>query len=196
MKRKSTILFILLALLFVVTTGFESNNVELSGKSKGLTINSFNSFLGLTYGQKVRDVKKIMDSPSGGKFTEDESSYMHYYKNTKRVPVTVYTNAKSKKIETVFMEILGLEKNFEQDVKKAKQDFLLNGKHANLFGMQAKDLLKLFGVAYEDTIEDSSVEEDVRTLLYYSEDDKIALTLKFYPSQGNILSSIMVDWFY
>lgn len=196
MKRKTITLLVMLVIVFLTSTAFESKNAISLNKAKDLTINDFNSFLGLKYGDKVTDVKKVMGDPSGGELVEDESSFMHYYKNTKRVPVTVYTNSKSKKVETVFMEILGLEETFEQDVKKAKQDFLIQNSHAKLYGKRAKEVLNIFGVAYDDTIEDSSVEEDVRTLLYYSDDDKIALTLKFYPSQGNVLSSIMVDWFY
>ncbi len=48
----------------------------------------------------------------------------------------------------------------------------------------------------KDNIIDDSVEDDVRDLIYYSDNNKIALTFKFYQSQDNRMSSLTVDWFH
>lgn len=111
------------------------------------------------------------------------------------MPIKVYVNAESGGIETVFMEILGLDKNFEIDVKKAKSDYPLNACHAQLYGKQPKEIIDIFGQASVDNLKKDNVEADVRVLRYFSDDKKIALTLNFYPSQNYKMSSIVVGWF-
>ena len=137
-----------------------------------------------------------MGKSSGGEYTEDKGRFKYYWKNTKRVPVTIYCNAETGDVETLFMEILGLDDAFDQDIKKAEEDFNLDECHLDLFGKQPKEIVRILGQADKDNIVDDSVEDDVRDLVYYSEDARIAVTFKFYHSQDNRMSSLSVDWFH
>jgi len=174
----------------------DNESTKTTDKCDDITINDFDSFIGVNYDTPESKLKDILGTSSGGEYTADKASFKYYYKETKRVPVTVYVNAKTGDIETIFMEILGLQENFDQDVIKAKQDFNLDECQAKLFGKKPKDVISMWGAASKDNVEDNEVEEGVRTLIYYSGDNKIALTMKFYPSQENKMSSLMVDWFH
>jgi hypothetical protein len=172
------------------------NSLEetVSPRCKDISIEDFDKFLGIKNTNKEKDLTEIMGKSSGGEYTAEKDRFKYYYKETKRVPVTIYVNAESGAIETIFMEILGLNENFDQDVMKADEDFNIDECQLSLFGQTPKEILALFGQADKDNIGDNSVEEDVRTLVYYSEDESIAITLKFYKSQDNMMSSLMVDW--
>ena len=161
-----------------------------------LTLDDFDSFLGLDFNTAETEIVDAMGSPSDRDFTEDKTRLKYFYKDTKRVPVTVYVNAESGEIETIFMEILGLDDAFFQDVMKAEEDFNIDACHLDLFGMQPKEVTSIFGQADKDNIEEDSVEEGVRHLVYYTDDDKIAISFKFYHSQNNMMSSLTVDWFH
>ncbi|MGV6861278.1 MAG: hypothetical protein ACWA41_05875 [Putridiphycobacter sp.] len=172
------------------------NEGTTSADCDAFTIADFDTYLGLSYGDKEEKVREVLGKETESKYTEDRSRFMYFYKDTKRVPVTIYVNAKSGEVETVFMEILGLNQNFEQDVLKAEEDFGVEACIIELFGKKPKEILTMFGQAGSDNMKESANEQGVRTLNYYSEDGGIMVTFKFYPSQENKLSSIEVNWFY
>ncbi len=159
-----------------------------------ISINDFKTFL--TIGETTPEVelKKILGASTGGHYSDDKSTFIYAYERIKRVPIKVYVNAKSGKIKTVFMEILGLKENFDVDVKKAKINYPIDECHAFLYGKQPKEIIELFGQANKDNLKVDNVEENVKVLQYYAEDEKTAITLNFYPSQEYRLSSIVVDW--
>jgi len=161
-----------------------------------INIDDFKTFLGISYGGEELSIEKIIGIATGGEYAKDSSSFKYYFKNTKRVPVTVHVNSYNSNIETIFIEILGLEDSFDGDVKKAKEDFILTNCQYELFGKQPKEITQIFGQASIDNIKDSSVETDVRRLVYYNEAETVSVTFKFYPSQDNKLSSIEVNWYY
>lgn len=167
-----------------------------SNRCDEVSIDDFDNFLGIKFNTVETDLKNVMGESSGGEYTNDKSAFMYYFKDTKRVPVTVYVDAETGDVETIFMEILGLNENFDQDIQKAEEDFNIKECHLDLFGKQPKEIISIFGQADKDNIEEDSVEEGVRHLVYYSSDDKIALSFKFYHSQDNQMSSLMVDWFH
>ena len=162
---------------------------------ENIGISDFETFLTITPATAEKELKKILGKSTGGSYSDDKSTFIYEFEGTKRVPVKVYVNAESGVIETVFMEILGLNGNFDRDVKKAKADFPISKCHLLLFGKQPKELIELFGQAYEDNFKKDNVEADVRVLRYFTDDEKTAVTLNFYPSQNYRLSSIVVDWF-
>src|SRR5690606_36150743 len=76
------------------------------------------------------------------------------------------------------------------------KDYKIEACHASIYGKKPEEIIAMWGKTDYDYTKSNEVEDDVRRMIYYSSDKKIALTLKFYPSQGYILSSIMIDWFY
>ncbi|MFK8038685.1 MAG: hypothetical protein AB8B74_10380 [Crocinitomicaceae bacterium] len=192
-----------LILLLVLASFVSCNNqsaendrlVATGNTCESLAIEDFRSFLTIQKTTPEADLKTILGKSTGGSYSEDKTTFIYKFEGTKRVPIKVYVNAKSGAIETVFMEILGLKKNFDIDVKKAKSDYPIDDCHSSLFGQQPKEIISLFGQASVDNLKKDNVEADVRVLRYFTKDKQIALTLNFYPSQDNKMSSIVVDWF-
>lgn len=160
-----------------------------------MTIENFDRFLSISKNTPEVELKDKLGKSTGGEYTADKKTFIYEFKGTLRVPVFVYVNAESGKIETVFMEILGLKNNFEIDVKKADSDYPIEYCHLDLFGKQPKELLAIFGKPVNDTMKEDNVEADVRTIFYESRDGKIRVTFNFYPSQDYKLSAIKVNWF-
>ena len=169
--------------------------IAIANTCEQLSLEDFKSFLTITSATAEADIKNILGKSTGGTYSDDKSVFIYAFEGTKRVPIKVYVNSESGNIETVFMEILGLKKNFDIDVKKAKADYPLDDCHASLYGKQPKEIIEIFGQAAKDNYKEDNVEADVRVLRYYTEDEKIAVTFNFYPSQDYRMSSIVVDWF-
>lgn len=167
-----------------------------ANRCEDIKVEDFDSFLGVDFDTPELELKNIMGKSTGGEYTDSKSQFMYYWKDTKRVPVTIYVNAETGEVETLFMEILGLGENFEQDVIKAGEDFDIKECHLDLFGKQPKEIISIFGEADKDEIDNDSVEDGVRHLVYYSKDESIAISMKFYKSQDNKMSSLVVDWFH
>ena len=176
--------------------GGNNNNDVASNRCEDITVEDFDTFLGVDFDTPELELKNIMGKSTGGEYTDSKSQFMYYWKNTKRVPVTIYVNAETGAVETLFIEILGLGENFDQDVIKAGEDFNIKECHLELFGKQPKEIISIFGKADKDEIDNDSVEDGVRHLVYYSKDESIAISFKFYKSQDNRMSSLVVDWFH
>ncbi len=159
-------------------------------------ITDFNHFLGLSYGDTEDKIEKVLGKPTDVKTSSNGAQTIYSYKNTLRVPVSISINTDSKKVETLVIEILGLDANFDQDVLKAKEDFNVEPCILDLLGKKPKEILEILGQANTDKIKESANETGVRSLLYLSEDTFTMVSLNFYPSQDNKLSSITVNWFY
>jgi len=193
---KQVIFIFPLLFLFACNQGSNRTDRELAlaNTCEEIIVDDFSSFITIKPTTAEAELKKILGKSTGGKYSDDRATFIYAYEGTKRVPIKVYVNAKSGIIETVFMEILGLKKNFDIDVKKAKSDYPINECHASLYGKQPKETIELFGQAAEDNFKEDNVEAYVRVLRYYTKDKKIAVTFNFYPSQEYRLSSIVVDW--
>lgn len=168
----------------------EQNNNEC----ESIKIESFKNFLELDASVKENDLVSILGKFSGGNYSDDKSVFIYNYNNTKNIPLSVFFNAESKTIETVRIEMLCFADKFEQEKKKLAEDFTIDFCQLNLFGKKPKQITELFGAGDRDKVDDSSIEKDVRTLIYYTEDNKTSVTFKFYLSQENKLSSIEVNY--
>lgn len=178
-----------------------SDREELTKEKKELrcdhiNVEDFRHFLGLKYGTNESELKGILGKASSGEYNDSETAFKYKYTNTKRVPLIVYVNSETGDVETIFIEVLGLGVNFEQDVKKADEDFEIDPCHLSLFGQSPKEILSIFGQADSDKVNDTKTEENVRQLIYYNDRNDISVTFKFYKSQDNVLSSIAVDYYY
>lgn len=192
-------IFLFFLLVIIVSCNNESSEndrlIALKRSCKSITIDDFKSFLSIGQSTPEAQIKEILGKSTGGSYSDNKATFIYNFEGTKRVPIKVYVNAESGRIETVFLEILGLGKNFEIDVEQAKSDYPINECHSQLYGKQPKGIIEIFGQASIDNLKKDNVENDVRVLRYFSEDKKIALTLNFYPSQSYKMSSIVVDWF-
>lgn len=197
MKKIKFGFIIVMALAMTACKSGDSDSDEgASNRCDDIRIEDFDSFLGVDFDTPELELKNIMGKSTGGEYTDNKSQFMYYWKGTKRVPVTIYVDAEKGDVQTLFMEILGLDENFDQDIVKAGEDFDIKECHLELFGKQPKEIISIFGKADKDDIDNDSVEDGVRHLVYYSKDESIAVSFKFYKSQDNKMSSLVVDWFH
>ncbi|MFT4603157.1 MAG: hypothetical protein ACI857_003344 [Arenicella sp.] len=180
--------------------GEDSNNIlsditesldDGDGCSK-VSVDNWDSFIGIPYGTNELDLEKKIGDFTGGEYAPDSSSFIYYFKRVERAPITVWVNGKTGKVETIFMEVLGFEEFFDQDLKDVQEEFDIDDCDMKFMGIEADELIKVMGKPSKD----ESTEEGVRSIFYDSEGLKIAVNFKFYESQGGRCSSISLNWFY
>lgn len=155
-------------------------------------VNAFDNFLGITYGMTELELESKLGKFTGGAYTADSTAFIYYFKRLENAPVTVWVNAKSGKVETIFMEILGYEQYFQEDLNEAITEFKISECDSRFFGMKYEELVEDMGKpSAEETIEGG-----VKSVSYDSKDYKYSVNFKFYPEQENMCSSVSVNWFY
>lgn len=184
MKRFRFIVLALLGLAFIAC----SSKQECPNSD----IEKFDNFLGVEYGTNELKLEALLGKFTGGEYTPDSSAFIYYFKRVENAPLTVWVNSKSGKVETIFMEILGYEEVFQDDLDAAIKEFHISDCDSRFFGMKYEELVETMGKPNsEETLED-----DVKSLTYDSKNYKYNVNFKLYPSQGDMCSSISVNWFY
>lgn len=152
----------------------------------------FDNFLGIEYGTNELKLEKILGEFTGGEYTADSLAFMYYFKALENAPITVWVNAKSQKVETVFMEVLSYEAYFKQDLEAAIEKYHIQPCDSRFFGMKYAEITKIMGKPAADEL----LEGNVKSISYDSKNYKYSVNFKFYPEQENMCSSISVNWFY
>lgn len=155
-------------------------------------VEGWDEFVNIPYKGNELKLEDYLGNFTGGEYASDSSAFVYYFKRVQRAPISVWVNALTGDVETVFVEILGYEDYFEEDVENLQKEFDLDDCEVKYFGMQASDLIAIFGKADKDEQSD----DGVRSLTYNSEDYKIVLNFKCYDSQGGKCSAISLNWFY
>jgi len=188
---------IVVTLILFVAFGISScdSNKKSVQTCNVVDIESFSSFLGLTIETPELEIKRILGQSTEKEYSEDRLTFIYEFDKIETIPVTVYVDAESGRIKTIFIELLGLGSNYSNDLRKVKSKFPLSTCHAYLFGMSPNQVMGTLGSPDYDEVIDDNVETDVRSLVYLTEDGSTDVTLYFYPSQQNRLGSINVDWY-
>ncbi len=152
----------------------------------------FNRFLGIDYGTEEHLLESKLGKFTGGAFTSDSSSFIYSFNRVNRVPISVWVNAKTGKINTIFMEVISLGENFDADLEAAVQEFSIDPCDVVWFGMSAKDIKGKLGAPAEEAVS----AEGVTLLSYDSDDFLITVAFKIYEQQENKCSSISINWFH
>jgi len=173
------------------TTNPEMTQEEESGCTKK-SADDFDNFLGIDYGTNELKLEKILGKFTGGEYTPDSLAFMYYFKSLENAPITVWVNAKSQKVETIFMEVLSYKQYFKDDLEAAIERYSIEECDSRFFGKTESEITKIMGKADADDL----LEGGVKSLSYDSENLKYSVNFKFYPEQENICSSISVNWFY
>jgi hypothetical protein len=204
MKRLNAVTIMLLAVVFVACGNSNETEaqeqldelleelVEDTDGCKKNKVDGWDEFMNIPYKGNELDLEKYLGKFTGGEYATDSSAFIYYFKRVQRAPVSVWVNAKTGDVETVFVEILGYEEYFDGDVADLQKEFGVDDCDVKYFGMQPSELIAVFGKADKDEKQD----DGVRSLSYNSSDYKIALNFKFYESQGGVCSSISLNWFY
>lgn len=157
-----------------------------------LGADDFDNFLGITYGMNELLLESKLGAFTGGEYSADSLSFIYFFKKIKGAPITVWVDAETQQVITIFMEILGYEELFQSDLDAAIKEYNISWCDYRFFGIRYPDLKELFGEpAKEDLMKDG-----VRSVDYDSKDYKYSVNFKFYPDQDNMCSSVSVNWFY
>lgn len=192
--------------LFVLTSFFGCTSTnqpdkvnEPSDSTESIDTNSvdkvsenFSNFLGFNYGDTEDMLTARLGNFTYGNYSADSSSFIYYFKNLDRVPIEVWVNSDTKIITTIFMEILSLNELFAEDLETAKTTYKISEKNASWFGLTADEIKEKMGKPSEEAMSN----QDVHLLTYDSPDFLKAVSFKIYKTQGNICSSVSVNWFY
>lgn len=193
MKKIKFLSLAFIVVLLACGANTESDKeTEKEDKCPNSDIDNFDSFLGIKYGTNELKLKGILGEFTGGEYTVDSSAFIYYFKRVENAPISIWVNGTSGNVETIFMEILGYEDVFEQDLADAVKEFKIDECDSRFFGMKYDELVKTMG---KPTTEET-LEEGVKSLTYDSKDFKTAVNFKIYPSQANMCSSVSVNWFY
>ncbi|NOQ75065.1 MAG: hypothetical protein GQ574_23835 [Crocinitomix sp.] len=155
-------------------------------------LTDFDQFLGLEYGDEEILLESKLGEFTGGYYTVDSATFIYTYDRVSRVPISVWVNPKTSKINTVFMEVISLGKNFDADLAKAVQEFSINPCDAMWFGLSAEEIKAKLGEPDEEAVSS----EGITLLTYDSEDYLITVAFKIYAAQDNRCSSVSINWFY
>ncbi|MEX1003424.1 MAG: hypothetical protein WDZ35_15000 [Crocinitomicaceae bacterium] len=158
-------------------------------------IEEWDTFLGIPYGANELEIDNYLGKFSAGEYTEDSTAFVYYYRKVNRAPISVWVNAKTGKVETVFIEVLGLKDYFEEDVAAVKEEYEISDCDSKWFGKEPEEVIELLGKPAKDEITKDQSGKDVRSIFYETEDYRINVNFNFYQSQGGACSSIAVYWF-
>ncbi len=165
---------------------------QIDSNSVDKVSENFSQFLGFNYGDMEDLLTARLGNFTSGNYSADSSSFIYYFKKLERVPIEVWVNSKSKKISTIFIEILSLNELFNEDLETARTTYKMNDLDASWFGLTADEIKTIMGKPSEEAMSN----QDVHLLTYDSPDFLQAVSFKIYKTQGNICSSISVNWFY
>jgi len=183
------------SLFLILVSCSENDSINDVEMCKSVSVNSFSQFLNISNTTKESDLKKILGKAHGGSFTDDKLVFIYRYEGLDRVPISAYVNSESGKVQTISMEVLGLNKNFDNDIEKAVTKYIKNPCQAIILDKTPTQVIGILGSPPVDNITADNVESEIRTLRYKSDSGDINLRLNFYPSQNYRLSSIIVDWY-
>jgi hypothetical protein len=153
---------------------------------------NFSQFLGFKYGDMEDLLTARLGNFTSGNYSPDSTSFIYYYKKLDRVPIEIWVNSKTKKISTLFIEILSLNELFNEDLESARTTYKINDLDASWFGLTADEIKEKMGKPSEEAMSN----QDVHLLTFDSPDFLKAVSFKIYKAQGNICSSVSVNWFY
>ena len=186
-----------LLLLATITTLFysckqqpnENNSTIATVECASLTVERFESFLGMSFSDKKDIVGELYKIPSDIR-VEDNYTLMDY-NDVKGVPLTIYINRKSNEIETILIEILGKGQAFNGDIRRAAKQYNLSSCDTDLFGKTSDEIKSQMGEPFN-----FGSEETYSFLQYKSTDKSIEVMFKFYFEQESKCSSVEVNWYY
>ncbi|MCG8575120.1 MAG: hypothetical protein MI810_09575 [Flavobacteriales bacterium] len=169
-----------------------SGGSEGAEKCSDVTVEDWDTFLGIDYGTNERDLEDKIGKFTGGEYTADSTAFVYYFNRVERVPVSVWVNGATGDVETIFIEVLSYEDNFDQDVENAVEEFKIDPCESRFLGMQQSEVEKIMG----EPVVSETLDEGVKSISYDSEGFEYSVNFKFYPEQGNKCTSISLNWFY
>lgn len=162
---------------------------------------NWTDFIGIPYGISEVHLDTIFGESSGGTYSDDSSSFVYYYKKVPRVPISVWANSRTSQVETIFIEVTSTVQFFESDLGSAQYEYDLPICDMKWFGMEAKEVKKIMGTPDKEEVEEDDEGLEITSLIYdFMDEEKGVLrsvvNFRFYESQDNMCSLVMVNWFY
>lgn len=153
-------------------------------------INSFNTFLGISNETTELELSALLGDATGGYYSEDNKNFIYDYRKLADSPVSVAVNATTSTVETVFMEVLTVGVDFDNDLQIAIDHYKISDCDARFFGLTRTEIIDEMGEPMFEATDDKGVQ----TLEYNSSNFKTSVIFKCYPEQAFRCSSIIVSW--
>lgn len=169
-----------------------SNSGQLAlGNCDKRNLAGWSAFLNLKWGEGQKKVKKELGKHSSIDYQEDSLIHIYNFNDVAMSPISIWVNTKKDKIETVFMEVLSYPENFQSTLRKTEEVYKLSSCDTEFFGMTGDEVIEAMGKPRADSV---SV-QNIRHISYDNLGD-VSVLFKFFPAQGNLCSSIEVNWYY
>lgn len=154
-------------------------------------IAKFDSFLGIDASTRENELTLVLGDFTGGYYSEDNTQFIYNFYSVPDAPVSVVVNATTSKVETVMMEVLTMDEEFQKDLQEGIERFKIDECESRFFGMTYDQLIEALG---EPTNEET-LTGNIKQLTYSSPENDRSITFKFYPEQDNICSTVIMNWF-
>jgi hypothetical protein len=155
-------------------------------------IEKFDSYLNLDRNTLETELKIKLGEFTGGYYSDDNRQFIYNFFAVPDAPVSVVVNASSTKVETVMMEVLTFEEDFQKDLAAAIKAYTISECDSRFFGMQKHEIVDEMGEPTDEKVLDGNV----TSIEYFSKDYKTSVNFKFYPEQQNMCSSVIVNWYH
>lgn len=162
---------------------------------------AWTNFLGIGYGMSEIHLDSVLKNKTGGRYSDDTTNFVWFYKGFERVPVTVWSSVRTTQIETIFIEVTSAVQYFDADVREAEEFYGLPTCDTKWLGMQPEEVKKMMGFPDKEEILKDVEELDIVSIVYdfFNEESgtlQSVVNFRFFESQNYKCSMIIVTWFY
>ena len=162
---------------------------------------SWTDFLGISYGMSEVHLDSVLKNKTGGRYSDDTTNFVWFYKGMERVPITVWASARTTQIETIFIEVVSPVVYFESDVAEAIEYYGLPECDAKWLGMQPDEIIGIMGPPdKEESLKDEDNLEVISYVYDFFDEEQTMLrsvvNFRFFEFQSYYCSMVVVTWFY
>jgi hypothetical protein len=151
---------------------------------------SFNQFLGFNASSTEKDIYNNLGIASEKHYNADSTKLIYGYLFKRDVPISVVVNTHTKFVESVMMEVLTFGSEFKDDLTEAKEFYKIDSCETRFFGLTEDEIKSRFSGDPERKTENGGI----ILLKYCTSDYKTCITFKLYPEQGNVCSTVILNW--
>ncbi|UKN02618.1 hypothetical protein K6119_03715 [Paracrocinitomix mangrovi] len=159
------------------------------------SIEDWDNFLGIPYGASEFALDSILGNTNGATYMNDSMNFVMYYREVPGAPISVWTSAKTARVEIIYLEVTGIEPYFQSDIDSVVTRYNIPECDAQWLGMTEKEVIEKMGEPRKSN--ETELKQDViKTIMYDAEDFSKSVSFIFYKSQDYKCSAISVNWFY
>ncbi len=153
------------------------------------SIQDFESFANISRNDTELELYQIMGTESIGQYNPDSSGFIYQYNKAEDAPFTVWVDIKTGKIQSMLIEILGIN-TFDENIMLASESYQLSECESQYLGMFDEDIIGILGMPF--AADENST--GMKSIVYKFEQPYTEVHFGFHQDQYYRCSSIMINW--